>query len=662
MRLGIALAAMGLCLVTGGIAGFLIAGSAQRPVAVLSAVPIDADLSSEATKAEEAKPDRQADLLATNQDSGDIPEAAEMPPIQGDCEIHGQVLDQDGKPLSGVTVWLSAGRTHGGSRPPLWGLQSDEEFQRNLQAMLDQTRQAELWRRAIRRPTVTDEEGRFRIANLPNMDASVLATAEHWHFDSQRVQLTASHEVNFIGEFRRRVPLRVYGPDGTPAQRVSIIATGMLTAAQLESKRAPRTHANWEADGSAWFFLAPGRWLVSNERRDGMRVDKEVEVPESGPVETVVLHLLPALGIRGWISAPGAWSPGGFRVAISMLDREGNRVERNPSFDGSAAPTWDEERKQLTFRHTVLEPGTYLVSGLIRNRVVAETQVRVEDGEAECELHMVVPRNPHLIVECFSPTGEPETALGWTFEVPTRRQRTIQASEVWVQDQRRTLIWFASPETEVPQTLLNPNSELVITAHSPTYGTAQTTTAWFPGVHVTLRFEPQATLYFTVENIPRHYQRYVSATMLTGPRNEEVRRRNLSQQPDESTRTFSWPPRPAGVVTIQFWSSAWGGTTLMEHKVTLVPGENTLTVPFPELYDVVVDGSALQAQRRFVLRGANIKGISYYGGGGVLMIYPDRSARLEGLPAGTYTLQPDTGVGPSVTFTLPAERRIAVGG
>ena len=470
--------------------------------------------------------------------------------------------------------------------------------------------------------TTTDANGHYRIDGLP-ADRYML----HAQRDGYRITLSpewtsatipVDERVDFVATKLRVCTVEVRLPGGGRAEHANLHWT----------PRPPRTQYNWTPKLNS-FELSPGAYEVSATSGSHRELQsKPVAVPDTPELDVIVLQLESRTGIRGTVIVPPGAKPRGLEVRIGPAHQyradRAFRFGRSPRLRGT----------KNAFVQLDLKPGTYKVVALLgHNRIVAETEVTIANGIAECELKLEssAPERSR-VVRVLGPDGKPVPNVGFSCRYSGPRGGAAGPCTVAERDDGSFLV---SPlridhETEGGQWTLSVGSREL--------GAIRRV------------FDPDDPTEFLIEfPAPAHVRVAVDgAAKLPGmlfvhvqPAGEPDAQRGFSASNIDASGIAKLGPVPSGDVEIllgvQQGTLFWPVT---RKTVRLQAGDNTASITAPVLYDVKVVSAAppkpeTSPTHRVLLRPVGKDGEVYLA---YHRIPKGDSATLTRLAAGRYTI------------------------
>lgn len=337
---------------------------------------------------------------------------AQPAPTAGTGLLHGRVVDPDGRGVADVVVRAQGSAVEAGRAPGSVGQGAPAL---SLEDALTEAARRFGERRASLFETRTDGEGRFRLAELPELRYHVQAFKRDFEIESQdhrNWNAAPGTELAFLARPVVSLEVEVLLPDGSPASEATI--------------RAARETERSSSDTFAWSRSAPSLRLPAGELEltalHGLLPDIDSDGEDAAELRSertrvvltpgrqpapVELRLAGRSGIRGRVHF-AADDVRGDATQVRLLALAPGQAP-DPEELGEAEPSqWLHGGGEFAFLD--LAPGRYAV-GVTRTwngPVAAQRIVEVGAGIERCDLE-VPPIDPadYLVVRAFGPEGEP---------------------------------------------------------------------------------------------------------------------------------------------------------------------------------------------------------------------------------------------------------------
>lgn len=346
---------------------------------------------------------------------------AESPGVEkltGSKQISGSVVDTDGKGLAGTTI-----RALRRDWKPI-ALDSREALkvftEETLEEALADSAAKFHEKRARLYTAVTDAQGSFTIANLPEDSYWLTAHRDGFRIEGPRNRAAAGDVIKFAARRIFPVPVQVLMPDGQLAtDAIILFGDGSIPSTRLGPyKWSCQDPILWLPEGDLMIAAVQQPfgtgWRLSPDRASCASPRTTVRVDEGEREHPVTLKLAYRNGIRGRVAA-GTNADLHWGIEVYMLpweeEREIDLDELRYEGEKSSVRPGDE------YAFGDLAPGRYLVGiGRHSGHIEAHELIDVRDGYVV--KHWVVPEPgpPRCIeVRLHEPSGEAVTGAEYFF-------------------------------------------------------------------------------------------------------------------------------------------------------------------------------------------------------------------------------------------------------
>jgi len=496
--------------------------------------------------------------------------------------ITGEVKTQSGEPLEGVTITVTPNNTPSFEKPD-W---PQEGLAREVLRFVARTK----WTQAHRKVTKTASDGTFRVTDLPEgFTYRVRAKLRGYRFESRSGAsspwaVKPGDHLTFIAEAMAVVTAKLLLPDGTQPEEGEI---------SVEWRGFSSYSVTWKKDKPT-ILLKTGPVTLSasatvgNEEYSSGKISLILEPGERN--EPVVFNLTPRLGIRGRLVFEGGQGPEDMYICC-IPTVPGKRPSLSDIPEGSPKLVIRPPNYGYTFSD--LKPGTYYVAALwsYSGPVAAEAFVEVADSVVACDLRVPAPApGTYFLLWVYDPKGRP-LLDGVSVRVHYRVSEGMMA---FSSSAGTSLIKQSNGSfLVIPQWRsedFDPASaSCVLVVSHDLYGKAFLPFDPAEDKELEIRFEKPAFLSVTIEGAAE---------------SESAQKLRVELRPvvqEESGFDFAEePPRkvpPTGKVDLGplapgdyhvLLSLGWRDITFASVRVNLKSGRNEITIPMPELYEVVV--------------------------------------------------------------------------
>jgi hypothetical protein len=625
---------------------------ALRPVATADA-PVR-----EAVKVTKDAP--PADPAAVERAVRSAPSKIAIAAAAGAGSVSGTVQDNSGKPVEGVTIRLQPkyykkSTDWRGSQLSAPRLQTLEEY---LQGMAD------TYQRTVgsMRQTLTAADGTYRFEDVPNQRYSI--SAYSLQFDVVADDLSSSGNIhpgdtmNFTAVPVCALPVRVIDARGAEVESASVAAN------QSWGNRRTSSGHEWSRDDPV-LYLSPGAYeLVAQLEFDASGLEAlvksdptPVEVVAGRAQETVTLQLKQRLGIGGRVFFPKGEDERQGVVQLMELTPGTEPDLKRLSESSKKSHLWGQASK---YQFSDLAPGTYVV-GAKRDwnaPIVVHAVVVLQDKPVVQNLEMpeASPQDSFIVV-ATTKSGKPADCTDFNF---IHRRGDRGTSSMYAQGRARSNgeYWVSIPADIAPLFTKKwpAGQRLSLTIQTASFGSQEVELAEGQRSANVLFTEP-AKLTVTVAGYRGSgYEGRVTVSLVQKG-NSDRGWSAASKRVGADGVAVSDPMQPGEYdvnlnVSKGGTDRSWDATVAATRTVRLVEGDNAITMPLPQLYNVAIhvpDAGAgvrvsLQAQDREEGRGGSSEETQENG-----------TATFENLAPGEYlaTLQRN-GV-EVMKITVPAE-------
>ena len=576
--------------------------------------------------------------------------------LSGTGAIAGQVIDASGTALPGVVIRASRRSASAPNDPTKVGAGAPNDD--SLEEYLRDVAQTWAERRAGRRSTKTDANGRFQLTDLPVSGRyNVSAYLEGFVVAAlgSSYSVSPGQTLTFQAQGVHTIPVRLVFEGG-----------GAPTKGAVGVKRGNNeTLYAWSADEPALRMTA-GRVSVrgysgltgEDLRRGGTDSDHASEEVSMDVLEQantpLELVLKPRSGIRGRVIDDFGSGGDTGSLVVRLL-----RLESIDELDTKELAESDRQARLSGSRFEFLDlsPGTYALGLTNRNESLFTHQV-VTVGAEVLETELVVPEpNPdeHLVVRAFGPTGSPLQDLDFRWQ----RKSGGGSSSGGIQGRRgedgaywlRPKDEFFKPWDGATYRLTVEHSELGDRAIDLTENQREVSVTFDEPISIIVvvagyagsRYEGQLDVQLShVEDGAAQQQGFNFGFGARG--------RNSVFSPEGVARFDSLAPG-TWKVSLLVKSDSWRSTTAETTEVQVTAGETEVRMSLPELYDLAVVAPGLSKGTWLWLQKADSEERGFGSNNSNANLDDDHRAYFKNLAAGSYVL---SGNGlDSVDVTVP---------
>ncbi len=588
----------------------------DRPAASGPSVPPLAKLEGAPVPAARLESERAAAVESLRH----VLDALPLPEVErGTGVITGTILTDEGAPLAGVEVSAVPSSMPDDlqrGRPPNDG--DDPDVATSVRWYVEMLR----WRKLARVATSTGADGRYRVEGLLDAPQGVRAKLEGWTFraNTQNTwKVRPGETVDFVASRSWSLRLDLRLPNGTQPRSATVTyRTGSGSSGM-----------GWSPERPTW-DVAPGSYEITAAAGDAQEFQSKpvtVTVPPEGPAPEVRIDLEGHPVLQGRI----VWPPG---ERVSSARVRIVRIPAGKAADPALLASSGQDRTVYNgdaFTFADLPPGRYLV-GVTRgwSGPPAATQ-EVEVGNGITDVDVKVPSlapGEYVPVRILDPDGKPVSNVQITAGYRSKNRSGSSGAiaidrpggEKWV------LTGVDDPDVEK-------DARYWIAVSSPAYGTK------------TVEYQPGATAAAEVR-FEEPGKVDVEITGLAGTSYDGRARAHLGPAPGgdvQRVMSISIPdPGPDGRVTLSgiqpgdyelVLSLSYGrgsSSTIASKPLTVHSGPNRVSIAMPALYEVTIDG---------LDRNAYVRPKEGNQGAFRSLEGMDGRAVVDGLPAGTYTVQ-----------------------
>lgn len=634
-------------------------GGSSESLALDPRGPSTVSASAPAQSAPRAEVELSSTRVAQAADAVVLPE---VEALAGPGVFVGEVLSLDGAPLSGV--WVEAVASSFGNFDDASEIGSGAPPVRSLEEALQEAAEDWAQERARRVHTQTDSAGRFSLSGLdPQRRYRLNAYREGWTFrqDLRRGSIRPGTEVRFFGSQVVPVTVQLVGPDGSPYDEGAIEVEfaddnedyGWSAAEPVLRLPVGRARLRGHAEVFEHERLRGNAY-------GGLRSDWIDVNLEAGTAKTVTLAVEPRVGLFGKLIDPENWGTlESFRVVAQELGP-------GESLDEETLISKSEHSANVRYGgYSLLDlPTGRLAIGVAsrNNELYASAEIELPDGLLEHDFQVQAPEaDRYLILRASDPEGRPLLDM----DLDLRRERENGRSNGYGLSTR-----------------IRPDGSLALYGAKNFYEPWDEGERWFLVAEHNLLgenrielaegqrevdwvFQPPCSLEILVQGAadsPHADKLTVGVYAMVGDGDNLEYRRAESRgttKPDADGLVRLTGIAP-GTYAVRLNLSqngnrrGWGGSqVLASREMEIRSGENSTNLSMPALHDLVVYSPEAQEGQSVWAIAQNEdqerRGYWNYIQGS---FGPDLRARLEGLPAGRYTVQSQES-GRSITVDVP---------
>lgn len=535
--------------------------------------------------------------------------------------ITGRIALFDGAPLAGVEVTATPG-----SRP-------GREDPENLEGKVRRFIRDEKWRTGLESKGSTGSDGTYLLEGIGELDYRVGAKLSGYKFESRGRRASRPGDiVDFIATPVAQIEVMVMSSDGTEPDQATL---------QVERDRHGTSSYVWRPKERIQ-NVDPGVFKVSASVPEGERSEKvEVSAEAGAPPVPVRLVLRTRGSIRGELVLPPEELD--TTVTIYLLPAALKPDATAEDLLTADKKSWTSRGQPFTFDD--LDPGGYWIGAARGHEHQGQlpTIQLVEVAESPVDVSIEIepiPIEDGVLVYVYAPSGAllPDASLNFGVTSPNGSSWGGGMS-TRLRDGGALLIADRNIEMGRQQ---DSNAKCFVSAHHGVYGEKRVEVSSPYGQRVEIRYQDPATALVSVAG-------YVGSAA--------VGKVQIQLTPDDGTdqRQHYWYQEETGIDAngearigplvpgphrlrmnyVDRRGNQWSSGLLLELPVTLVSGENRLSVQVPALhtlevvFPVATASGSVQVKREgeenpYGARHSN---------------FSEGVARIEGLVAGRYSVQ-----------------------
>lgn len=577
-----------LIFATGGVVGMLFARTMLGPEPTVdtfetgSSVSADEDGTAEPAVAEEELDSGPVRAIATGLDAagGDsvieraIASVGTVDVGARDGEISGQVTTVEGTPLPGVEITATAS-----------GYRDDREDAESLNEKVVRYIRDEQWRQTLRSEAVTDGDGRYRLSGIGSIEYRVSAELDAHRFESPgraSSRAEAGDTVDFTATPVAQIRVSIVRADGSVPAKASV---------RVEANRSSRGH-NWTSEDRT-VDVDPGTFTVRAHVEQSENSEPvEVTVELGTPVD-VELVLRARGSIRGRLVFPPEELD--TNASVAMLPATLIPEPSPEDFAGADHRNWvSSSRGEFTFAD--LDPGRYWLGYARGHRwgQSLESMLPVDVGTEPVEVRIEIP-GIDLAGACrvsvFHPDGRPIPDANVQMGFQSENRSSWGGGDV---TRLRGGMIVVRPD-EGMQTQLDqfPDGRLFVIVSDESYGQERIEVSPGGG-HYEVRFEAPSTLELVVAGyVGSDLVGKLQVSVSSDGEDDPFRGRHGGSRPDTEGIVKLGPMRP-GAYTVHLTyeenrDGHWSTGELSAQPISIVAGENRVTIGIPTLHDVAIE-------------------------------------------------------------------------
>ncbi|MEM7205166.1 MAG: hypothetical protein AAF628_33235 [Planctomycetota bacterium] len=573
--------------------------------------------------------------------------AQPAPPAAGGGQIEGAVRSVDGQPIAGVLL-IASQRSRS---TKLYGRDPDEvgrsnPAERSLRESLESSASSWAKSRGRKYRVRADREGRFQLSGLPMANYSLRGYAEGWVFESSPSgYVPATGTVVYLTGTRvREVDIDVRLPDGTQPEIAAVRAEIGDDTSTLEWR--PDRPTVRLREGSGTLQARAGIVALGSGGTSPPAMQSDTQSCDAD-IRQVTLQLQPNTGL--WGELRDTWGANrGYQVRLIELGA--SRSLQDGLFDNPARST---STRRATYHFDDLEPGTYGVAAMSRNRTVLHSQVvTVGDALTRHDLEIGEPDPANYIrATCIGPQGH--MLSGVDFDYRYRSNDSSSSGSPSVKRSPEGAYWLA-PRSMIPRDAkvdfdaLPADHTLELTAKHSRFG--KKTVRLVPAQRsLEIRFAAPCQLEVQIlgyETSPIRAKLRIGVRQkksgsddhhrygyFGGSRSDQAKLTSTGRAVYDTLAPGTWVVSLLAQHATE-WGSGQGAIAQLE--VELGSGTRRVDLPIPALHDLEVHAPDLDPGARLMLQrvtDGSQHAVSMSRSG---RLGPDRRIRWSNLPAGAY--------------------------
>jgi len=592
---------------------------------------------------------KKAEILSQLIASFPVPEVP-----RGRGRITGKVETEAGDPLPGVEIscWLDPYRSKA-YRPPEGKLKT---LQEEIEAFLARR----LWQEKATWKAHTDAKGFFEVSGLPE-DGRFTVSASISGYKIQGPKgVPAYHHVkvgrnlHFTATPLSSLAISVLLPNGSEPPEAQI---------KVEGPGVGRTYRWTPAEPNVELEPGPYDVFASAELNENYFRSESVPIviPEDGVPSPLTLSLRPLGAIKGEVIFQPDQIPDNAYVLLSKVARpEPVPIE---SMAGSSkreylSPTTGDS----AYLFKDLTPGLYyLAVALAHNSLLcADAFVEVQDHTVIKNIE-VPPLDPsrYIVLYAYSPRGKLLRDITLQVYVRGANFGGALTTAVIKKSDNSSLVVLPEDSPSFRKVLgkdFNKESmQYFLQVRSPKYGTKKVPIDPRTQNQVEVAFVQPAVLHVTVTGYERlGYDRDIWLTLQGSEPGSSAATR--IRAPDKSA-AFS-PVEPGSYILLGRLSTPEGSRELFRVPLVLEAGSNSISVPLPELYDLVVHVPGADRRSWVTLRLRQGKNLNYLG---QKRLDEQGNAVFHDLIPGEYSLSyRGSGKKAEITLSIPQQTEVTL--